>query len=126
VGSRRIRKWNRRYVNPAMLRLAGRRYWYAARVEHVGRRSGRAYATPVTAVPIAGGFAVPLPYGVDVDWCRNLRAAGGGVVQLHGRRCAVTAPTVTATQAILAELPLRSRLVSRVFGIRHWLRLETC
>ena len=82
----RIREANKRWLNPAMLYLAGRPHWYASRVEHVGRRSGRPYATPVVAVPVEGGLVIPLPYGPDVDWCRNLRAAGGGTVVRHGRR----------------------------------------
>ena len=36
-----VRRFNRRWLNPVMLRMAGRPNWYAARLEHVGRRSGR-------------------------------------------------------------------------------------
>ena len=60
---RAVRTINRRALNPAMLRLAGRPHWYAARLEHVGRRSGRGYATPVVALPVRDGFAIPLVYG---------------------------------------------------------------
>ncbi len=91
-----MRELNKRWLNPAMLYLAGRPHWYASRVEHVGRRSGRPYATPVVAVPVEGGLVIPLPYGPDVDWCRNLRAAGGGTVVRQGRRHTVSAPVVRA------------------------------
>jgi hypothetical protein len=37
----RVRRFNRRWLNPVMLRMAGRRHWYSARLEHVGRRSGK-------------------------------------------------------------------------------------
>ena len=33
---------------------------------------------PVVARPVPGGFAIPLAYGRDVDWHRNLAAAGHG------------------------------------------------
>jgi hypothetical protein len=36
-----VRQVNKRVANPVMLRLAGRRYWYAAAIHHRGRRSGR-------------------------------------------------------------------------------------
>jgi deazaflavin-dependent oxidoreductase (nitroreductase family) len=57
-----------------------------AMVEHVGRRSGRAYRTPVTGVRKAGRLYVPLPYGSRAQWVRNLLAAGEGSVRRAGRR----------------------------------------
>jgi len=66
---RRIRKG---IINPAMLLLAGRRHWYGAALHHIGRRSDRPYTTPVVAEPAADGFVIPLPYGTDVDWLRNI------------------------------------------------------
>src|SRR5688572_11665767 len=64
------------------LRLAGRR-WNPifAVVEHVGRRSGRHFATPVAARRVAGGFVVSLAFGADADWHRNLLAAEGGTIR---------------------------------------------
>ena len=59
---RAVRRVNKRFLNPLVLHLAGRRHWYAARLEHVGWRTGRRYATPVVAQPVHGGFAIPLPY----------------------------------------------------------------
>jgi hypothetical protein len=58
-----LRQANKKVLNPLMLHLAGKRHWYAAKVEHVGRRSGRHHETPVVAVPVEGGLAIPLPYG---------------------------------------------------------------
>ena len=60
LGSQRgrdaVRRFNRRWLNPVMLRMAGRPNWYAARLEHLGRHSGRTYATPVVAKPVTGGM----------------------------------------------------------------------
>ena len=41
---------NKRVLNPMMM-LLDRRHWYAAVLRHKGRRSGKEYATPVTAEP---------------------------------------------------------------------------
>jgi hypothetical protein len=49
-------------------------------VRHVGRRSGRTYETPLVVAAVAGGFTIELTYGPDVDWFRNIAAAGGCVV----------------------------------------------
>jgi hypothetical protein len=73
-----------------MMKLAGRRHWYASVIWHRGRRSGKEYAIPVVVKPIEEGFIVPLPYGEDVDWLKNadgrlrrhtLRPRGAGFAQ---------------------------------------------
>jgi deazaflavin-dependent oxidoreductase (nitroreductase family) len=98
-----VRRANKRVLNPLMLHRAGHPHWYAARLEHVGRRSGRHYATPVVAQPVHGGFAIPLPYGPDVDWRRNLQAAGSGVLQVDGVRHRISDPRIVAVDDV-AEL----------------------
>lgn len=120
---RAVRTINRRALNPAMLRLAGRPHWYAARLEHVGRRSGRGYATPVVALPVRDGFAIPLVYGTDVDWRRNLDAAGGGVLQVAGMRHTVRTPRMVTLAQITTELPAYWRLLARLYRLQDWLLL---
>ena len=95
-----VRQFNKRVLNPAMLKVAGRPWWYAARLEHRGRRSGNPYATPVVARQVPDGFVIPLPYGPQVDWLRNLQASDGGVLIDHGRRYALRAPRVMPTSEI--------------------------
>lgn len=110
-----VRRFNKHALNPLMRHLAGRRHWYAARLEHVGRRSGRAYSTPLVARPVPGGFALPLVYGRDVDWRRNLLAAGRGAVVVDGTRHTVTAPrTVPAAQVVDALTPSWRRMLRDV------------
>lgn len=52
-------------------------------IRHVGRRSGRTYETPVVLARVPEGFVAELTYGEDVNWFRNVEAAGGCVV-VHG------------------------------------------
>jgi deazaflavin-dependent oxidoreductase (nitroreductase family) len=49
-----------------------------------GRNSGRLHSTPITVVEYHGRRYVQSPYG-EVDWIRNLRAAGQASLQ-SGRR----------------------------------------
>jgi deazaflavin-dependent oxidoreductase (nitroreductase family) len=119
-----VRNANKRWLNPLMLHLAGHRHWYAARLEHVGRRSGRQYATPVVAQPTDDGFAIPLPYGTRVDWLRNLDAAGGGTLQVDGIRYPITGPRIVALDQI-AGLSAMWRALAHVYGIREWLAVTT-
>jgi deazaflavin-dependent oxidoreductase (nitroreductase family) len=87
--------FNKRVLNPGMLWLGSRcRTSYAA-VRHVGRRSGRTYTTPVVAKLVGDDTVViPLPYGPETDWCRNVLAAGGGTMTLQKRAYRLSAPEV--------------------------------
>lgn len=110
-----VRTVNRYALNPLMVHLAGRRHWYAARLEHVGRRSGHPYATPLVAHRVPGGFAVPLPYGSGVDWLRNLMAAGRAELTVKGVAYTVTAPrTVPSVELAGSLAPLTRRLLRRI------------
>ena len=72
-------------LNPVMLKLAGRRHvMMAAQVRHVGRKSGRQYVTPVGARRAGDTFVIPLTFGNQSDWSRNVRAAGGCIIRLNG------------------------------------------
>jgi hypothetical protein len=120
-----VRHFNNKVLNPVMLRMAGHRHFSAARLEHSGRRSGKTFATPPVAVPVSGGYAIPLPYGMDVDWCHNLQAAGGGALEVEGRWHPVTHPVVIPFAALRGQLPRRWRLAAAVYGIRDWLVVAT-
>jgi deazaflavin-dependent oxidoreductase (nitroreductase family) len=72
-------------LNPATMTMAGRRHVrMAAQVRHVGRKSGRSYVTPVGTGRAGDTFVIPLTFGNQSDWSRNVRAAGGCVVRLDG------------------------------------------
>ena len=121
---RLIRASNKHLLNPLMLRLAGRRYWYASVIEHTGRSSGRSYRTPIVADRVGDGFVVPLPYGTDVDWVRNILAAKRATVIHKGQTYQVRAPEIiAATQALPLLPPARRRTFERV-SIEHFLRVR--
>ena len=45
-------------------------------LEHVGRKSGKPYRTPLNVFPTDDGMAILLTYGPDRDWLKNITAAG--------------------------------------------------
>lgn len=120
----RVRVFNKRVLNPVMMLVAGRRYWYAAVIRHTGRRSGRAYATPVVADRVEGGFIIPLPYGTGVDWLRNVQASGGATLQVRGEIFEVAAPQIVAAATAFALVPPRHARVWRRMGIELYLRVS--
>jgi deazaflavin-dependent oxidoreductase (nitroreductase family) len=120
-----VRYFNRCVLNPITLRSAGRPGVYDAVVEHVGRRSGRAYRTPVVALPIHAGFITPLPYGTKVDWLRNVQAAGGSTVRWNGRNFRVSDPSVIDASPARSLLAPARWWFYRQLGIRHFVRTQS-
>ena len=117
-----IKRYNR-LTRPMRIRYAGRSGLLAA-VHHVGRRSGTRFITPVIAHRSAGEVFIPLPYGTEVDWLRNLRAAGRGAVDLDGRAFDVERPEVVAIGEVLELLPVSMRRITRMNGTREAVRMR--
>ena len=114
-----------RATAPLTVRLArsGRIPLWAV-VRHRGRRSGKEYATPIAIRPTADGFVLPLPWGEGTDWCRNLRAAGGGVVVWQGAEYEVTGPEVIDVADALPAFNAVLRPIVRMTGIKKFLRVR--
>lgn len=124
--NQRIRRFNRAMLNPCMLRVADLLHRsYPAVVHHVGRRTGRAYRTPVVAQPVAGGFVISLPYGADTDWCRNVRDAGRFTIERAGQTHTVGRPEIVAATDVLPLVPARMRRAWRRFHVKDVLRVTT-
>jgi deazaflavin-dependent oxidoreductase (nitroreductase family) len=58
----------------------------AAALEIPGRRSGRVISFPVAIADFEGECYLVSMLGKNVNWVRNLQAAGGQAVLRHGRR----------------------------------------
>jgi len=114
-----------RLFNPAVMLLAGTRLLPLYGVlQHRGRRSGKAFRTPVVVRPTADGFIVPMPWGEGTDWYRNVRAAGECTVRWKGRDYAMVQPEVLdSTTAAAAFGPTQRRALARL-GIKQVLRLH--
>jgi deazaflavin-dependent oxidoreductase (nitroreductase family) len=107
-----LRRYHRRVDKRKILRTAGGAGQRAAVVHHTGRRSGRIYSMAVWAHRVGESFCVGLPYGTDVDWLRNVRAAGGCEIEHDGAR-----------HRVPAALGL-DRTMLRLMGVRAALRVD--
>ncbi len=119
-----LRSFNRDVFNPVVIPLARLGGTYPAVVTHVGRRSGRAYRTPVAATEVAQGFLVPLPYGITTDWCRNVLAAGGCTLRRGGRDYALGHPEIIEADRALAMVDAGRAMLWRTLGVRRFLLLR--
>lgn len=120
----RMRIFSKRVVNPVVLRFAGSAHSPFAVIRHVGRRSGRAYATPLLLAPTADGFVVELTYGFAVDWYRNVAAAGHCTILWHGREYSCTEVTPVDAETGLQAFPAALRLPLRIFGAQHFVHMK--
>lgn len=84
---------NRRISNPVLGVMARVAPGFGI-VLHTGRKSGRAYRSPVMVFRRGGGYRIALTYGRDVDWLKNIRAAGKFEFQTRGRIVTLTDPVL--------------------------------
>jgi deazaflavin-dependent oxidoreductase (nitroreductase family) len=114
-----------RVLNPLSVKMAGRPgFRMAGRIHHVGRLTGTAYVTPVGAKIRNGMVLIPLTFGNQSDWLRNVRAAGGATVEVRRRSYTVGEPQfVTWSEArrlVRANYPL-ARGGFKLLGIRQFM-----
>ena len=63
-------------LNRLTLRMARRGQGPFSILTSVGRKTGKTYETPIIVQPTEGGFMIELTYGDQVQWYRNVLAAG--------------------------------------------------
>jgi deazaflavin-dependent oxidoreductase (nitroreductase family) len=119
-----VRRMNRSVTNPRVMRTAGTAGTQTSVIEHVGRKSGRTYETPVDTIPARTGFLIALPYGTRADWVRNVLASGSATVVTQGDRVDVDRPTVVATADVAGQIPAKTLRTLRLFGVNQCLHLE--
>jgi deazaflavin-dependent oxidoreductase (nitroreductase family) len=88
--SRRMAKFNRRLTNHLTCHIANWAPGFAL-IEHVGRRSGRVYRTPVNVIKGQGRYIFALTYG-DSEWVKNVMANGGCVIETRRHRIQLAKP----------------------------------
>ena len=90
-----LARFNRHVTNPIQRLWAGWAPTFGI-LEHVGRKSGRPYRTPLTVFSTSDGIAILLTYGPNRDWLKNITAAGNARMKRHGRTFTVTDPRVVS------------------------------
>ena len=93
-------------------------------VRHTGRKSGRAFATPIALAATREHIYIPLPWGERTDWCRNVVAAGGAVVRYRGHDVRANDPQVVGVGEARSAYPSLIRPLIGAIGISRFLRLR--
>jgi deazaflavin-dependent oxidoreductase (nitroreductase family) len=119
-----MRRVNRVFTNPILGTVA----WLVpplAVVHHRGRKSGHLYRTPIVAFPSPTGFVIPMTYGRDVDWARNITRAGGCEIERLGRRSRVRNPRIVDFAGAAPHLPALARTFLRAADFPGYVLLES-
>jgi deazaflavin-dependent oxidoreductase (nitroreductase family) len=120
-----LARFNRSVTNRVTRPLIGH-FPYGAVVVHIGRRSGRTYRTPVLAFVSRDTprVLIALTYGREVDWLKNVMAAGGCDLEQAGSTMGLTGPVILTGAEAGAGIPISIRRILRAIGVTESLRLD--
>jgi deazaflavin-dependent oxidoreductase (nitroreductase family) len=117
-----IRPFTVAVVNPVSRLVAGHLPLFGV-VRHRGRRSGRLYRAPVNVFRDGNDYVVALTYSSQVDWVRNVLAAGGCELETGGRVVRLTDPELFVDrQRRLMPFPVRQFLA--LVNVTEFMRLH--
>jgi deazaflavin-dependent oxidoreductase (nitroreductase family) len=119
-----MRHVNRVFTNPVLGTFA----WLVpplAVVHHVGRKTGRNYRSPVVAFQNDRGIVIPMTYGRDVDWARNIVRAKGCTLERMGRRVTLRHPRIVGFERARERLPAALRPVFRAANFPGYVLLDS-
>jgi deazaflavin-dependent oxidoreductase (nitroreductase family) len=118
-----IRPFTARVINPLTRRFAGWLPGFAI-LTHVGRTSGRVYRTPINVFRRGDHYLFALTYGSDVDWVKNIMAAGSVEMRTRGRGIHLVEPELIVDPRLrLMPWPLGA-LLGRVNRVTEILRMR--
>ncbi len=98
-----LARFNRHVTNPILRLWAG---WAPGMgiLEHVGRKSGKPYRTPLNVFPTDDGVAILLSYGPDRDWLKNISATGRARMKRMGKTIELADPQVVSKAEAAARV----------------------
>jgi len=120
----RVRYFNKAFLNKVLGRLAGTPHSPFAVVLHRGRKSGKAYQTPIIVAPVKDGFIIALTYGPKVDWFRNILAAGKCRLQWHGQQVDIDKIDSIAPNIARPALPAFEKIMLGILGIQDFAKMR--
>lgn len=107
-GMRALAQFNKHVTNH-IVRLWAGRVPHMAVIEHIGRRSGQTFKTPVMVFRSGQSVSVVLNYGVHSDWVQNVLEAGQARIEHRGRHYRLHSPELVAGDDDESPLPSGGR-----------------
>jgi deazaflavin-dependent oxidoreductase (nitroreductase family) len=111
-----------RYLNPVLRRVAHRLPGFCV-ATYRGRTSGRVYRIPLNVFRRGDRYVFALTYGPDVQWVKNVLAAGGCEIETRGRHVALVRPRLDV-DPLAHDMPVPVRQFLALMGVDHFLWLD--
>ena len=111
-----------RFGNPITKRFAGRLPGFGILV-YRGRTSGRPYRTPINVFRHGDEMVFALTYGPDVQWVKNVQAAGVCTIRSRERDITLVDPVLFADPG-RRSVPLLVRWFLARIGVAWFLRMR--
>jgi deazaflavin-dependent oxidoreductase (nitroreductase family) len=117
-----LRPFTKALINPVTGLFAGWLPGFAI-LTHVGRKSDRTYRTPINVFRRGDHYLFALTYGADVDWVKNVLAAGGCSMRERGRDIRLVEPELLVDPE-LRLMPAPVRAIGRFNRVTEILRMR--
>ena len=117
-----IASFNKKVTNRLTAPFAGHLPGFAV-VMHRGRTSGRMYRTPVNVFRRRDDYVFVMTYGPDVDWVRNVEAAGECDIETRGRPIHLVQPRQFSDPARYA-VPGPVRMILRLIDVDEFMAMH--
>jgi deazaflavin-dependent oxidoreductase (nitroreductase family) len=117
-----LRPYTTRLFNPISRRFV---HWLPgfAIISYRGRKSGNTFRTPMNVFRRGDTYVFALTYGPDVQWVKNVLAAGEADLQLRGRHVPLRDPELFADPT-RHLVPWPVRIVLGLMGVTWFLKMS--
>lgn len=92
-------------------------------IRYRGRRSGKRYRTPMNVFRHGDAYVFALTYGSDVQWVKNVLAAGEADLEIRNRVIHLTDPEMFVDPR-RRLMPLPVRLILGLMRVSEFLRMR--
>jgi deazaflavin-dependent oxidoreductase (nitroreductase family) len=117
-----IRPFTTHVFNPIARRFASWLPGFGI-LQYRGRKSGRTYRTPINVFRRGDWYVFALTYGADVEWVKNVVAAGGCTLRTRGRDVRLIDPELFVDPS-RRLMPFVVRIVLRFDRATEFLRMR--
>ena len=107
-----IRPFTTHVFNPISRRFVRWLPWFGI-LDYRGRKSGKEYRTPLNAFRHGNDWVFALTYGSDVQWVKNVVAAGEATLEVRRRKIRLVDPELLVDP----ERRLMPPVVRQVLGL---------
>ncbi len=89
----------------------------------MGRKTGRRYRTPINVFKRGDEYLFALTYGSEVQWVKNILAAGGCDMRTRGRDVRLVDPEIFVDPS-RGLMPLPVRVILGLNNVNEFMRMR--